>query len=377
MSSEKLGVPGSHECRRATAIGAGSAGGTGFRTARVGGGERLPSLPDPSPDAEVDSGPKIVWRSAAQRALLEMLRKVASTDAEILITGPTGVGKELYAQYAHACSRRSKRPFVAVNCSNLSNDLLENEIFGHTRGAYTGAHGPAAGMVSAADGGTMFLDEIDTLSATCQAKLLRFVQSKEYRPLGGTAVMRADIRFVAASNADLPERVRCGTFREDLFFRLCVVPIQVTPLAERPDDVAPLIEHFVTRYAAEYNVSPVSFAASSRSLLLRYPWPGNVRELENCVRYLTCIRLERPVELDDLPLRFGRTDSTPTDDVTALPLKEAKEQLISEFEKLYLARALERARGNVSAASRASGKHRRAFFELMRKYGIEATSFRQ
>ena len=325
---------------------------------------------------EVVGDLRIVYRSDSQRLLLRTLKRVASTDAEILITGPTGVGKELYAHYAHACSRRHQRAFVPLNCSNLSGDLLENEIFGHARGAYTGAHGSTSGIVSAAEGGTMFLDEIDSLSLPSQAKLLRFIQSKEYRQLGATVVRRADVRFVAASNADLAELARTGQFREDLYFRLCVVPIEVPALAQRPDDVPPLVEYFIARYACEYAVEPVVLSESSLRLMLHYPWPGNVRELENCVRYLTCIQLERPVEVSDLPLRLHRPSAATSDDIGAMTFKEAKDQLVSEFEKFYVAKALERAHGNVSAASRASGKHRRAFFELMRKYGIEATSFR-
>jgi DNA-binding NtrC family response regulator len=318
----------------------------------------------------------IVGRSKSHLSLLRTLQRVAQSTAEILITGPTGVGKELYAHYAHTSSRRRERPFIAVNCSNLSGELLENELFGHARGAYTGAQTTAGGMAAAAEGGTLFFDEIDTLTASCQSKLLRFIQTKEYRPLGGTHVVHADIRFIAATNADLAEMVRVGRFREDLFYRLRVVPLQVPPLAERPDDITPLLEHFAAMYGDEYTVPPVVFGEAARAFLLRYPWPGNVRELENCVRFLTCMQLGRTIEVDDLPLRFGGQGAGGESDITDVPLKLAKEQLIEEFEKLYLERALERSKGNVSAAARASGKHRRAFFELLRKYGLEASAYR-
>ena len=321
--------------------------------------------------------PCIVYESESQHRLLELLRRVAPTDAEILITGPTGVGKELYAQYVHACSRRREHAFVPVNCSNLSSELLENEIFGHARGAYTGAYAAGTGLVSVAAGGTMFFDEIDTLSGACQAKLLRFVQSKEYRRLGETIVRRVDVRFIAASNVDLTARVREGRFREDLFFRLRVVPVEVPPLAQRKDDVAPLLDHFVARYAEEYELEPIRLSDAALASLHDYPWPGNVRELENCVRYLTCMQLDAAVEPKDLALcLMTETWSDVDDEIVDLPLREAKARLIAEFERLYLDQALERSAGNVSAAARASGKHRRAFFELMRKYGMDAARYR-
>ena len=175
--------------------------------------------------------PEIVHASDSQRALLDRLERVAPTDAEILISGPSGVGKELYAAFVHAASRRRDKPFVAVNCANLSEDMLENEIFGHARGAFTGAQSGAHGIAATADGGTLFLDEIDALPLPCQAKILRFAQMREYRRLGETYLRRSDVRLIAASNVDLLARVRAGSFREDLYFRLRVVPIEVPPAA--------------------------------------------------------------------------------------------------------------------------------------------------
>ena len=320
---------------------------------------------------------RIVCASESQARVLEKLDRVAPTDAEILITGPTGVGKELYARYAHERSHRRDNAFAAINCSNLSSDLIENELFGHARGAYTGAQGAVHGLVSTAARGTLFFDEIDTLSRPCQAKLLRFIQTKEYRRLGDTMLRRADVRFITASNADLASLVRDGSFREDLFFRLRVVPIEVEPLASRRDDIPPLVEHFVARYAEEYRLPPIEIGEAALAFMLEYAWPGNVREVENCIRYLTCLQLERPVRPDDLPLVLGSDppDDLP-DEIIGLPLRDAKARLIADFERLYLERALERSAGNVSAAARASGKDRRAFFELMRKYGMDAAGYR-
>ncbi|UZK70297.1 sigma-54 dependent transcriptional regulator [Sphingomonas sp. S1-29] len=344
--------------------------------------------------------PEIVHASDSQRALLKRLDRVAPTDAEILISGPSGVGKELFAAYVHAASHRRDQPFVAVNCANLSEDMLENEIFGHARGAFTGAQSSAHGIAAAADGGTLFLDEIDALPLPCQAKILRFAQLREYRRLGETFVRRSDVRLIAASNVDLLARVRAGLFREDLYFRLRVVPVDVLPLVDRPEDIPVLLAHFVAKYARDYNVPPIELSPEAEHHLHRYPWPGNVRELENCVRCLTCLRLERPALVGDLPLlRFSPTDGpevapaangrtawlteeldTPWGRVEAefngLPLKEAKSKIVEGFERIYLDSALQAASGNVAEAARRSGKHRRAFFELMRRYGVQADDYR-
>jgi transcriptional regulator with GAF, ATPase, and Fis domain len=186
----------------------------------------------------------IIGRSVQHCQLLEKLSKVASTDAEILFTGPSGVGKELYARYVHKCGPRQKSPFVAVNCGALPSELLENELFGHVGGAFTGARLQSEGLVAAAEGGMLFLDEVDSLPLISQVKLLRFLQEKEYRRLGETSIRRADIRVLAATNTDLVAAVREGKFRQDLFFRIRVIPVEVPPLNERPEDIAVLLEEF-------------------------------------------------------------------------------------------------------------------------------------
>jgi len=344
------------------------------------------------------TGSTIVYRSDDQRALLALLDKVAKADVEVLITGPSGVGKELYATYTHEHSRRSAAPMVTVNCSNLPSHMLENELFGHARGAYTGAHAAMGGIASAANGGSLFFDEIDTLTPTSQAKLLRFIQTKEYRRLGETNLRRADIRLIAASNANLEELVRAGRFREDLYFRLRVVPIRIKPLAERREDIEPLFDHFAQHYASEYELPLVSLSSSARRCLQAYCWPGNVRELENCIRYLTCLDLGRPVEPDDLllyafesdrevfePPDGADPDSASEEDAASFnpaldpaheTMQASKARLVDNFERYYVDRALAAARGNISEAARLSGKHRRAFFELLRKYGFDAEDYR-
>jgi DNA-binding NtrC family response regulator len=300
--------------------------------------------------------------------------------------GPSGVGKGLYASYVHAQSLRASKAFVTLNCANLSAEMIETEVFGHARGAFTGAVTEHQGIVSAAQGGTLFLDEIDALPMACQAKILRFAQLREYRRLGETRTRIADVRLISASNADLLGLVRSGAFREDLYFRLRVVPVHVPPLADRPDDIPALIDCFQAKYATEYDLAPIAISAAAMRRLNAYHWPGNVRELENCIRYLTCLGLNRPVQPADLQLIDEGVHPTPAnidegaDDLaklTEVPLKEAKSMVVEGFEKMYIDTALRDANGNVAKAARTSGKHRRAFFELMRRYGIKACGYRR
>jgi len=318
----------------------------------------------------------MIGRSLAHTGLLERLASVASTDAEVLINGPSGVGKELYARYLHSASPRRSAPFVAVNCGALSGELLENELFGHIGGAFTGAISQRAGLVAAADGGTLFLDEIDSLSPVNQVKLLRFVQDKEYRRLGEAVVRRANVRFVSATNADLQGAVQAGRFRSDLFFRLRVFPVRVSALHERPEDIEVLVDEFVERYALDYDTDPISFTLSARHALDCYSWPGNIRELENCIRYLTCLRLTRPIETFDLPL-LDEIQSGAEPSHLPGTFRTQKRAVVDRFEREFLEKALRRTEGNIARAAQTSGKARRAFFELLRKHSIDPTSFRR
>lgn len=308
--------------------------------------------------------------------LLEQLTKFALTDAEILITGATGTGKELYAGFVHRQSQRSKAAFVPVNCGAIPDQLLENELFGHVGGAFTGAQPRTEGLVSAAEGGTLFLDEVDTLSLPCQVKLLRFIQEKEYRRLGETRLRRANVRLIAATNTDLLAAVKAGRFRDDLFFRLRVIPIEIPPLWKRKVDMRPLLDQYVAHYAELYKVSPITFDPDALERMDGYTWPGNIRELENCVQYLTCLRLDHPVQAEDLPLLNldEEQNRTLAEIGSGLSFQKAKRELVTLFERDYLEEALRRSGGNIAEAARASGKARRAFFELMRKHGIRAVS---
>jgi DNA-binding NtrC family response regulator len=316
----------------------------------------------------------LIGRSLAHRKLIEMILKIAPTDVEVLISGPSGVGKELYARYIHGRSERRNAAFVPVNCGALPTDLFENEFFGHVGGAFTGARPQSEGLVAEAECGTLFLDEIDSLSLASQVKLLRYLEDGEYRRLGETRIRRSNVRFVAATNADLSTAMREGRFREDLFFRLRVVPIEVPPLRERREDIPLLMSSYVDSYARMYSLPKISFSVSAMQLLSTYAWPGNIRELKNCIQYLTCLRLDHPAQPDDLPLLVEAQEkqSAPVPVfVSERPLKEAKRELVSRFEREYLEEALRQNNGNIAQAARASGKPRRAFFELMRKYGIK------
>lgn len=330
---------------------------------------------------------ELVGRSVVHRRLVEQLTRVAGTDAEVLITGPTGTGKELYARLVHGESKRASHPFVAVNCGSLAHELLENELFGHVGGAFTGATPKTIGLVQAAEHGTLFLDEINSLTVLCQIKLLRFLQDREYRRLGEVRVQRADVRIIAATNSDLVELINRGLFRSDLYFRLRVVPVYVPPLAERPEDIAPLIDKLSAEAALHYRLERIVLSDAAIRKLSLYSWPGNVRELQNCVRCLTCLQLKRPVQPDDLPLlsRVPNETSSPAEPMRAemiefpsaeRPLREVKRELVMSFERRYVEAALSKSRGNVSRAAETSGKTRRVFFELMRKYEIDPAAYR-
>ena len=325
--------------------------------------------------------PYLVGKSAAHCRIISIIGRVAPTDAEVLISGPTGVGKELYARYLHDCSSRREARFVAINCGALPSDLFENELFGHIGGAFTGARPNSEGLVMEAENGTLFLDEVDSLSLPCQVKLLRFIQEKEYRRLGETKLRRANIRVVAATNTNLYDACQNGHFREDLFFRLRVVPVEVPPLNQRQEDILLLLELFIAHCAETYHLPRIELSQKAVTFLFEYPWPGNVRELENCVKCLTCLQLSAPVKVKDLPL-LNKDKPSPViepaadSSISDRSLKEAKQALVDNFERNYLEKALQLSDGNITAAAHASGKTRRVFFELMRKYDIKAEEFR-
>jgi DNA-binding NtrC family response regulator len=324
---------------------------------------------------------RIIGSGEFHHRILQELGKAAQSDVEVLLLGESGVGKDLYARWIHENGSRASGRFVPVNCGGVPVALFENELFGHVGGAFTGARPSCSGLVAEADGGTLFLDEIDTLDPATQIKLLRFLQQREYRRLGESRLRTANVRIVAASNADLGRLVQEARFRSDLFFRIHVFPVRIPPLCERREDIAPLLTEFIQRSAETLGVPPITLTDAAVRRLKGYSWPGNVRELENCVRYLTSLRLDRAADVPDLRLFHDLASgngSAPSAavDASALSFRDAKRSFVGAFERGYIIDALRSCRGNISRAARASGKPRRAFFELMKKHGVDAAEYR-
>jgi len=301
----------------------------------------------------------------------DRLLTYAGCDATVLILGETGTGKEIFAQALHYTSARAGHPWIAVNCGAIPNDLIEDELFGHVRGAYTTAHTSRNGLVREAEGGTLFLDDIDCLPLSAQTKLLRFLQEREFRAVGSNATQRADVRVIAASNRDLVGAVANGTFRQDLYFRLNVLPITLPALRERREDIPALARHFVRHFARELKRPVSGISTSALQRMTAYDWPGNVRELQHAI--------ERAVLLAPGPLLDARDiDCGAPDDAGSeiASFQSMKARIIEDFERGYIEQLLSTHGGNVTQAAIAAGKNRRAFFELMRKYRIASNTFR-
>lgn len=305
--------------------------------------------------------------------LLEQVQRVprfARCDATVLISGESGTGKEIFARAIHYLSPRAGRAFVPVNCGALPEHLVESEIFGHKRGAFTGATADQAGLIREAEGGTLFLDEIDGLTRPAQVKLLRFLQGGEYRPVGSQQVLHADIRVVAATNADLSRLVREGSFREDLFYRLNVLALALPALRERRGDILLLAHHILEIQAAIAEGPPKNLSLGALNRLLGHSWPGNVRELENVLTRAIVLCDSDTIELSDLNL--------PNDGVVeeAQSFQTMKSRVIRRFEHDFLEATLRAHQGNITRAARAVKKSRRAFWELLRKHGLLASARR-
>ncbi|MBI3803957.1 MAG: sigma-54-dependent Fis family transcriptional regulator [Nitrospirae bacterium] len=313
----------------------------------------------------------IIGESAAFIEALRLIPRLARCEATVLLAGETGTGKELAARALHYLSPRSAGPFIPVNCAALPETLLENELFGHAKGAYTDAALPQRGLIAEAESGTLFLDEIDGLSLIAQAKLLRFLQEGEYRPLGGRGVFRSDARIVAATNTNLPERVRAGRFREDLYFRLHILSLTLPPLRERGEDIPILAEHFLKKYCRRFGSAQKTLSAGARLKLSAYPWPGNIRELEAVIQRAIVLSSSPSIQANEIDLPAP----TPTDATRDFPFQTLKRQTIDTFEKSYLSQLLMTHRGNISRAAKEAGKDRRAFRRLMEKHGLARQQF--
>lgn len=313
--------------------------------------------------------------SVAIQAVIATVRRIAPTDATVLITGESGTGKELVARALHRLSHRAEGPFVPVDCAALPESLLENELFGHERGAFTGASSRKPGLVEQAFRGTLFLDEITELPLNLQAKLLRVLQEREFRRLGGESVIPTDFRVVAASNRNPAEMVARGALREDLLYRLSVIPVALPPLRERPDDVPLLFRVFLDRFARQLGRAAVKVDHAVLGVLQRYQWPGNVRELKNLAERLAVMYESAPIGLSALPeaMRGAATATVLTPSISPaageqLPLRPAAAVWQKAFYEAYLSRMLGACGGNVSRAARAAGVSRRTFQRLLRQY---------
>ncbi len=324
-----------------------------------------------------------VGDSAPVRDLLKVVDRVARYDAPILIHGETGTGKELVARGIHYESMRKDSPFVPVNCGALTDDLLLSELFGYEPGAFTDAKKQHVGLVTQASQGTLFLDEVDSLSGKAQASLLRFMQDQEYRPLGSELVLRSDVRIICATNRNLESMVEQGLFREDLYYRLKILDVKTPPLRERRDDIPILIEFFLNEIAHKYN-EPIKILhpLTERWMVHDYNWPGNVRELENYLHRLIVLSRGRSIYVPDilgmpLDVRTRAQENSQIQESEIGSFQEAKALQISQFEKLYLSDLMKRTSGNVSQAAKISGKERRALGRLLKKHDINCVEYKK
>ena len=311
---------------------------------------------------------EIVGTHAAMQKLFRLTEQVARTTATVLITGESGTGKELIARAIHRQGPRRDRPFVAVNPAAVAESLIESELFGHEKGAFTGAYQRKLGKFELAQGGTLFLDEIGTLKAELQAKLLRVLQEREIERVGGTRPIKIDVRVIAATNVDVKQAVARGAFREDLYYRLNVVPIEVPPLRERIEDLPLLVEHFVRQYGQQFGKRVQGLSREALRALSLYRWPGNVRELQNVVERCVALADGPQIELNDLPLDVLIPDHRiRVRKADRLPLKDATEA----FEHQIVLRVLERVKGNTSEAARILGVHRNSLNRLLERWGLK------
>jgi DNA-binding NtrC family response regulator len=343
----------------------------------------------------------LIGKSPAIQRVFDVIRKVADSDLTVLVRGPSGTGKELVANAIHYNSPRRSRPLVKVNCAAFARELVESELFGHEKGAFTGAHAAREGKFELAHGGTLFLDEIGDMASETQAKILRALQEKEIERVGGNRTIKVDVRVIAATNQDLEAKTRDGSFREDLFYRLNVVPILLPALREREGDLPLLIEHFLEKAGSRLGRAQKRLSARAMRAMLAHEWKGNVRELEHAIEQAVVLASADEIELDDLPssLGSGAADAAASDvrtpfadapaeratipaggdaasDGSATSFRDAKQQVIERFERQFIVEALERHSGNISKAAEEMGMYRQHLQTKLAEYGIDATTYK-
>jgi DNA-binding NtrC family response regulator len=316
----------------------------------------------------------VIGNSPAFREAVRLIERIAQYDVPVLILGESGTGKELAARAIHYQGSRRVHPFIPVNCGALPDTLIESELFGHERGAFTDARTARVGLIGCANGGTLFLDEVDCLSQKAQVTLLRFLQDQQYRPLGGDREQHADTRIIAATNRDLEQLCTRGQFRLDLYYRLSILDLRLPPLRERPGDPTLLARHFAAKVAARHALQPKDIEARTLRWFECWAWPGNVRELENLLFRAVLLSDGDVVDIEP------PGETTLTDDLRPDPLQlsfsKAKADTVARFERLYVEAVLKRANGNVTLAAQLAGKERRAFGKLLKKHAVDRTPVR-
>jgi two-component system response regulator AtoC len=322
--------------------------------------------------AERALGRRIIGEAPAMRRLLETVARVAARDVTVLVRGETGTGKELIASLLHAQSRRADKPLVRFNCAAIPGELAEAELFGHARGAFTGAQAARRGYFAQADGGTLVLDEVGELPLAIQAKLLRALQEGEIQPVGAGRIEHVDVRIIASTHQELRAAVKAGTFREDLYYRLAVVELGVPALRERREDIPALAADFARRYAEKFDVPRVELTPALVERLCAAPWPGNVRELENAIAQMVATSLGGPLGPEALRTEAGSGPELPGEPVPPAGRAPLKAQ-VEAFERGLIARAMAEARGNQSEASRLLGTSRQTLIDKIRKYGLDGS----
>lgn len=342
--------------------------------------QKVRRLERQSPDKCVYEG--MIGRSKNIQEVFDIVENIAATSSTVLIMGESGTGKEMIAQAVHKRSKRSKKPFIVINCSAIPETLLESELFGHRKGSFTGATGDKKGLFEEADNGTIFLDEIGEIPPSVQVKLLRVLQEGEFRPVGGTQNRNVDVRLIAATNKNLYKEVKEGHFREDLYYRLNVITVNLPALRERPEDIPILAYHFLKKNAEKTGKQVEKISVDALQALYSYKWVGNVRELENVMERAVVLTNSESIQATDLPPRvlgqsFYLTDEYSDAGFSRFPYQEAKEKAISSFNQSYITNLLRQANGNLSIAAEKAGMDRSNFKKIVKKYGIDIKQYKE